>query len=79
MGGPLGAGAAGLGAQPMDAAFHPAAPTICAAGLVSGGAEVCAWAPPPLPGGDGGGGGGGGGGDDLDDELQRRLDNLRRT
>ena len=25
------------------------------------------------------GGGGGGGGDDLDDELQRRLDNLRRT
>jgi len=26
-----------------------------------------------------GGGGGGGGGDDLDDELQRRLDNLRRT
>ena len=27
----------------------------------------------------GGGGGGGGGGDDLDDELQRRLDNLRRT
>ena len=29
--------------------------------------------------GDGGGGGGGGGGDDLDDELQRRLDNLRRT
>ena len=29
--------------------------------------------------GDGSGGGGGGGGDDLDDELQRRLDNLRRT
>ena len=27
----------------------------------------------------GDGGGGGGGGDDLDDELQRRLDNLRRT
>ena len=26
-----------------------------------------------------GDGGGGGGGDDLDDELQRRLDNLRRT
>ena len=29
--------------------------------------------------GDGGGAGGGGGGDELDDELQRRLDNLRRT
>ena len=29
--------------------------------------------------GAGGGPGGGGGGDDLDDELQRRLDNLRRT
>ena len=26
-----------------------------------------------------GGGSGGGGGDDLDAELQRRLDNLRRT
>jgi len=42
----LGAGAAGLGSQPMDVAFHPAAPTICAAGLVSGAVEVCAWAPP---------------------------------
>ena len=31
-------------------------------------------------GGDGGGVGGGGGGEaDLDDELQKRLDNLRRT
>jgi hypothetical protein len=27
----------------------------------------------------GGGGGGDGGGDDLDAELQKRLDNLRRT
>ena len=42
----------------------------------SGGVAVAAAA-----GGGGGGdaGGGGGGGDDLDAELQRRLDNLRRT
>ena len=62
----LGVGLANqLGDAPSDQMAMPSA----------GGAEQ---KPVAAAAGDGSGGGGGGG-DDLDDELQRRLDNLRRT
>ena len=45
--------------------------------MAAGAAEV--QAQPVAAAGGGGGDGGGGGGDDLDADLQKRLDNLRRT
>ena len=62
-----------------QAAGMAIAPTSSAAASSSAGTAASQGEPAVDVGDGGGGGGGGGGGDDLDAELQKRLDNLRRT